>query len=87
MSTPLRIWASEDGESPLEDADLGFAESRFLPTGPPMLLSPQTPASSFFVALVRPGWDAGWHTAQVGERAVYLAGHGQIAASDEPRAQ
>jgi hypothetical protein len=32
MASTLRIWASEDGESHLEDVDLAFEESDFLPT-------------------------------------------------------
>lgn len=78
----MRIWAGDDGESHLEDVDLGFAESAFLPAGPPMLLTEQMPATTCFVARVPSGWDAGWHPAPVRELALYLAGHGEIEASD-----
>lgn len=79
----MRIWASEDGESHLEDVDLAFEETAFLPPpAPPMQLSAQMPASGYFVARVPPGYQADWHQSPVRELAVYLAGEGEIEASD-----
>ena len=82
MVSTLRIWAGEDGESHLEDVDLVFEESDLLPPAPPMQLTGQTPASGYFIARVPPGWRADWHPAPVRELAVYLAGEGEIEASD-----
>jgi oxalate decarboxylase/phosphoglucose isomerase-like protein (cupin superfamily) len=82
MASTLRIWASEDGESHLEDVDLAFEESDFLPPAPPMHLTARTPASGYFIARVPPGWHADWHPAPVRELAVYLTGEGEIEASD-----
>ena len=82
MVSTLRIWASEDGESHLEDVDLAFEETDFLPPASPMYLTAQAPASGYFVARVPLGWGADWHPAPVRELAVYLAGEGEIEASD-----
>lgn len=82
MASTFRIWASEDGESHLEDIDLTFEESDFVPSDPPMLLSAQIPASGYFIARVPPGLELDWHTAPVRELAVYLSGEGEIEASD-----
>lgn len=82
MASTLRIWASVDGESHLEDVDLAFEESDFLPPALPVHLTAQTPASGYFIASVPPGWQADWHPAPVRELAVYLTGEGEIEASD-----
>lgn len=82
MASTLRIWASEDGESHLEDVDLPFEESDFLPSALPMLLTPQEKASGYFIARVPPGLELDWHVAPVRELAVYLTGQGEIEASD-----
>lgn len=82
MASTLRIWASEDGESHLEDFELPFEESDFLPPSPPMHLTSRTSAAVYFVAWVPPGWRADWHPTPVRELAVYLAGEGEIEASD-----
>lgn len=82
MTSILRIWASEDGESHLEEVDLPFAESDFLPSDPPMLLTSRAEASGYFVARVPPGVDMDWHPTPVRELAVYLTGQGEIEASD-----
>lgn len=82
MVATLRIWASDDGESHLEDVDLDFEESGFLPNAPPMLLTAQTPASGYFIAQAPVGLDLDWHPSPVRELAVYLAGEGEIEASD-----
>jgi len=82
MASTLQIWADEDGESHLEDVDLPFEESEFLPPARPMHMTAPTPASGYFVARVPAGWHADWHPAPVRELAVYLAGEGEIEASD-----
>lgn len=82
MTSAPRIWASEDGESHIEDVILDFDESNFLPPARPMLLTEQEPASGFFIARVPAGWDSDWHPAPVRELAVYLAGEGEIEATD-----
>jgi hypothetical protein len=82
MASTLRIWASEDGESHLEDVELAFEESDFLPPALPMHLTAQTPASGYFIARVPAEWHADWHPAPVRELAVYLTGEGEIEASD-----
>lgn len=82
MGSVLRVWASEDGESHLEDVELAFDESEFLPSAPSMLLTPQEPASGYFIARAPAGLELDWHTAPVRELAVYLTGQGEIEASD-----
>ena len=82
MATTLRIWASEDGESHLEDLDFTFSESDFVRSDPPMLLTAPAPASGYFVARAPPGLELDWHTPPVRELAVYLSGEGEIEASD-----
>ena len=82
MAATLRIWASEDGESHLEDVELTFDESGFLPSGPSMLLTSHEKASGYFIARAPAGLDLDWHAAPVRELAVYLTGRGEIEASD-----
>ena len=82
MATTLRIWASDDGESHLEELDLTFKESDFIPSDPPMLLTASASASGYFVARVPPGLELDWHTPPVRELAIYLSGEGEIEASD-----
>lgn len=82
MASVLRIWAGEDGESHLEDVELAFKESDFLPSAPSMLLTPEEKASSYFIARAPAGLELDWHTAPVKELAVYLTGQGEIEASD-----
>lgn len=82
MASVLRIWADEDGESHLEEVELGFDESEFLPSAPSMLLTAQEKASGYFIARAPVGVDLDWHVAPVRELAVYLTGHGEIEASD-----
>lgn len=82
MVSALRIWASEDGESHLEDVELAFNESEFLPSAPSMLLTPQEKASGYFIARAPAGLELDWHAAPVRELAVYLTGQGEIEARD-----
>ncbi len=82
MATTLRIWADDDGESHLEDVDLAFDESDFLPSAPSMLLTPQQKASGYFIARAPAGLELDWHVAPVKELAIYLTGRGEIEASD-----
>lgn len=82
MAATLRIWASEDGESHLEDVDLPFEESDYLPPAAPMHLTPPSPATGYFVARVPPGWKADWHPTPGRQLVVYLSGEGEIEASD-----
>ena len=82
MPSTMRVWAGGDGESHLERVELDFRESGFLPPALPMRLTAQREASAYFVARVPPGWEADWHPAPFRELAVYLAGEGEIEASD-----
>ena len=82
MTSMLRIWASEDGESHIEDVDLVFAESDFVPPAPPVLLTAPEPASGYLVERVSPGWHGDWHPAPGRVLAIYLTGEGEIQASD-----
>jgi hypothetical protein len=78
----LRIWADEDGESHLEEVELPFEESDFLPSAPSMLLTAQQKASGYFIARAPAGLDLDWHPSPVRELAVYLTGQGEVEASD-----
>lgn len=82
MASVLRVRASEDGESHLEDVEFPFEESEFLPSAPSMLLTPHEKASGYFIARAPAGLELDWHTAPVRELAVYLTGQGEIEASD-----
>jgi quercetin dioxygenase-like cupin family protein len=83
VASTLRIWAGEDGESHLEEVELAFEESEFLPSAPSMLLTPEEKASGYFIARAPAGLELDWHTAPVRELAVYVTGQGEIEASDE----
>ena len=82
MSSVLRIWADEDGESHFEDVDVAFAESDFVPPAPPVLVSAQEPATGYLLERVPPGWRGDWHPAPGRVLAIYLTGLGDIEASD-----
>lgn len=82
MASALRIWASDDGESHLEDVELAFEESDFLQSAPSMRLTPQEKASGYFMARAPAGLELDWHAAPVRELAVYLTGQGEVEASD-----
>ena len=82
MGSALRIWADEGGESHLEEVELAFGESDFLPSAPSMRITPHEQASGYFIARAPAGLDLNWHAAPVRELAVYLTGQGEIEASD-----
>ncbi len=82
MSSILRIWADEDGESHFEDIEPAFMETDFVPPAPPVLLTPQEPADGYVIERVPPGWHGDWHPAPGRVLAIYLTGLGDIESSD-----
>ena len=81
-ATYLRIYADEQGESHLEDVDITFEETDFVPPAPPVLLSSFELASQYGFELVHQGWHGDWHPVPQRVLAIYLAGSGEIEASD-----
>ncbi len=82
MSSIIRLWADDEGESHFEDVELAFEEADFVPPAPPVLLSSFQDAEQYGFELVRPGWEGDWHPAPGRVLAVYLSGEGEIEASD-----
>jgi quercetin dioxygenase-like cupin family protein len=62
--------------------DAEFEPMDFIPEAPPMNLTRPQPASAYSIARVPPGTSLDWHAAPVRELAIYLAGEGEIEASD-----
>lgn len=81
-SSYLRIFADDEGESHIEDVEIGFEEADFVPPAPPVLLSDPADATRYVFELVPPGWYGDWHPAPSRVLAVYLSGEGEIEASD-----
>lgn len=82
MVSVLRIWADQDGESHFEDVDVTFEKSDFVPPAPPVLLTTPEPATGYVLERVPSGWHGDWHPAPGRVLAIYLAGQGDIEASD-----
>lgn len=82
MVSVIRIWADDDGESHLEDVDLDFAEEDFVPPAPPVLTTSPNPATGYVFARVAADWHGDWHPTPFRELVVYVAGQGEIEASD-----
>jgi len=82
MSSIIRLWADNEGESHFEDVELAFEEADFVPPAPPVLLSSFQAAERYGFELVSPGWHGDWHPAPGRVLAIYLSGEGEIEASD-----
>jgi len=78
----MRIYADAGGESHFDDLDVQYEREDFVPPAPPVLLSGFTGATGYRFELVQPGWIGDWHPAPQRLLAVYLAGTGEITASD-----
>ena len=82
MVSVIRIWADDEGESHLANVELDFAEEDFVPPAPPVLTTPASPAVGYVFARVAAEWHGDWHPAPFRELVVYVAGEGEIEASD-----
>jgi len=78
----VRIYADEDGKSHLEDMQVAYDESDFVPPAPPVSMSSFERANQFAFEVVPPGWHGDWHPAPGRVLAIYLSGQGEIEASD-----
>ena len=81
-ATYLRIYADDEGESHFEDVELAFQRADFVPPAPPVLMSSFEPATQYGFERVHPGWQGDWHPAPERVLAIYLAGEGEMEASD-----
>ena len=82
MSSYIRLYADDDGESHFEDVELVFEQSDFVPPAPPVLMSSFEPATQYAFERVAPGWHGDWHPAPGRVLAIYLSGEGEVEASD-----
>jgi hypothetical protein len=82
MSSVLRIYADEAGESHLEELDPAFEADDFVPPAPPVRMTSFRPAESYAFERVPAGWYGDWHPAPRRVMALYLAGSVEIEASD-----
>ena len=81
-TTYFRIYADDEGESHFEDVELAFQQDDFVPPAPPVLMSSFEPATQYGFERVHPRWHGDWHPAPKRVLAIYLAGEGEIEASD-----
>ena len=81
-TTYFRIYADDEGASHFEDVELAFQQENFVPPAPPVLMSSFEPAAQYGFERVHPGWHGDWHPAPKRVLAIYLAGEGEIEASD-----
>jgi hypothetical protein len=83
MSSIIRLWADETGESHFEDVELTFEQvDDFFQNTPPVLFSSFETATQYGFERVPPGWQGDWHPAPQRVLAIYLSGEGEIEASD-----
>ena len=83
MSSIIRLWADETGESHFEDVELSFEQvDDFFQNTPPVLFSSFESATQYGFERVPPGWQGDWHPAPQRVLAIYLSGEGEIEASD-----
>jgi hypothetical protein len=83
MSSIIRLWADDRGESHFEDVELTFQEvDDYFENTPPVLMSAFEPATQYGFELVPPGWQGDWHPAPQRILAIFLSGEGEIEASD-----
>jgi hypothetical protein len=83
MSSIIRLWADDKGESHFEDVELTLEEvDDYFENTPPVLMSAFESATQYGFELVPPGWQGGWHPAPQRILAIYLSGEGEIEASD-----
>ena len=82
MTSYLRIYADEEGESHFEDVELRFEQTDLVPPAPPVFLTELIDAERFAFELVHPGWVGDPHPAPQRLLAVYMSGAGTMEASD-----
>lgn len=77
-----RIYADSDGESHLEDVEVGMSEVVFAPPAPPLRLSEFMESSKFSFLSARPGWFGDWHPAPKRQFMLFLQGEIEVEVSD-----
>jgi hypothetical protein len=82
MTSFLRIYADENGESHFEDVELRFEQTDLVPPAPPVFLTELADAERFAFELVHPGWVGDLHPVPQRLLAVYLSGTGTMEATD-----
>lgn len=81
-ATYLRIFADDEGDSHFEDMEVTFELADFVPPAPAVLMSSLEPAVKYGFERVHPGWHGEWHPVPQRVLAIYLAGEGEMEASD-----
>jgi hypothetical protein len=83
MSSIIRLWVDETGESHFEDVELAFEQvDDFFQNTPPVLFSSFESATQYGFERVPLGWQGDWHPAPQRVLAIILSGEGEIEASD-----
>lgn len=80
-----RTYADTDGGSHFADVEDAIAPAAFVPTNPPLGLSPPRPATTAVFCRLAPGWDGSWHPTPRRQFAVTLSGEWEIAVTDGER--
>ena len=80
-----RTYADPDGRSHFVDVEDAIAPAAFVPTNPPLGLSPPRPATTAVFCRLSPGWDGCWHPTPRRQFAVTLSGEWEIAVTDGER--
>jgi quercetin dioxygenase-like cupin family protein len=77
-----RTYADADGGSHFDEVDEALAPTAFVPTKPPLALSPPRAATAAVFCQLAPGWDGSWHPSPHRQFAVTLSGEWAITVSD-----
>jgi hypothetical protein len=77
-----RIYSDENGESHIEDIEIGFKSVDFAPPAPPLDLSELSAAKKIGFLRAPAGWTGDWHPAPKKQFTIYLAGEIEGETSD-----
>lgn len=80
-----RTYADPDGGSHFADVEDAIVPTAFVPSNPPLGLSPPRAATTAVFCRLAPGWDGFWHPTPRRQFAVTLSGEWEIAVTDGER--
>ena len=77
-----RTYAAPDGVSGMEEIDVEFETSEFVPGHTPLGVSPAAPAQHVKILQLPGDWESGWHPSPVRQYMVLLAGGWKMETGD-----
>ncbi len=78
----IRIYASSDGESHLEEKEMEFSLAEFAPPAPPLYATEYLKVKNLAYIRCPPGWFGDWHPAPERQAMLMLSGKYQVTVSD-----